>query len=169
MEAALINMAFSGCLTVLRKQAIIKNVMATKEKTRITVQTKINAPIERVWKLWNTPDDIIKWNHASDDWQSPRAKNDLRKGGKFNIRMEAKDGSSGFDFQGVYRSVKTNELIEYTIGDGRHVKIHFAGLGNMTMVVETFEAENVYTEDQQRIGWQSILNNFKNYAESVRH
>ena len=143
--------------------------MEPKEKTKITVQAKIKAPVDRVWKLWTTPEDIIRWNHASDDWQSPRAINDLREGCKFTIRMEAKDGSEGFDFEGVYNKVKANRLIEYTIGDGRRVKIDFAGSGKKTRVVETFEAENVYTVDQQRSGRQSILNNFKKYAETVKH
>jgi uncharacterized protein YndB with AHSA1/START domain len=139
--------------------------METKRKPVITVQSRINAPKEKVWKLWTTPDDIVKWNYASDDWQSPRAVNDLRTGGTFNFRMESKDGSQGFDFGGVYKKVKTNELIEYEIGDGRKVRIEFKGSGNETEIVETFEAENVYSIEQQQGGWQSILNNFKKYAE----
>ncbi len=135
----------------------------------ITVQAKIKAPVEKVWKLWTTPEDIVHWNYASDDWQSPRAVNDLREGGKFNIRMEAKDGSEGFDFEGIYNNVKPNRLIEYTIGDGRKVKIDFSGKGGSTRLVETFEAENVNSVDLQRTGWQSILNNFKKYAETTLH
>jgi len=142
--------------------------METKEKTIITVQTRIKAPVERVWKLWTMPKDIVKWNNASDDWHTPRAENDLRAGGIFNFRMEAKDGSTGFDFGGVYKTVKTNQLIEYTIGDGRKVRIDFTDSGNETKVVETFEAENVYSIEQQRNGWQAILDNFKKYAE-VKH
>jgi uncharacterized protein YndB with AHSA1/START domain len=126
--------------------------MESKEKKTITVQAKIKAPVGRVWKLWTTPEDIVHWNYASDDWQSPRAINDVREGGKFNIKMEAKDGSSGFDFWGVYNKVKTNRIIEYTMGDGRKVTIDFTGKGNSTRLVETFEAENVYTLDQQRSG-----------------
>lgn len=139
--------------------------MDAKKKPVITVHSKINAPKEKVWKLWTTPEDIIKWNYASDDWQSPRAVNDLRAGGTFNFRMESKDGSQGFDFGGVYKKVETNELIEYEIGDGRKVRIEFKGSGNETEIVETFEAENVYSIEQQQGGWQSILNNFKKYAE----
>ncbi len=142
--------------------------MESKEK-KITVQAKIKAPVEKVWKLWTTPEDIINWNYASDDWQSPQAINDLQEGGKFNIRMEAKDGSSGFDFEGVYDKIKTNRLIEYTMGDGRKVKIDFSGSGKKTRIVETFETENVHSPDQQRTGWQSILNNFKKYAETTLH
>lgn len=130
------------------------------------MQAEIKAPMDKVWNLWTTPEDIIHWNYASDDWQSPRAVNDLRRGGKFNYRMEARDGSSGFDFEGVYAKVIPDRLIEYTMGDGRNVKILFTSAGNLTMVVETFEPENVYTIDQQRSGWQSILNNFKKYAET---
>lgn len=135
-------------------------------KTRvITVESKINAPKERVWKLWTTPKDIIKWNNASDDWQTPRAENDLRTGGSFNYRMEAKDGSSGFDFSGIYKKVKPNELIEYEIGDGRKVRIDFKRIDDETKIVETFEAEDVNSIELQRAGWQAILDNFKKYAE----
>jgi uncharacterized protein YndB with AHSA1/START domain len=139
--------------------------MGTKKKTIITVQSKINAPKEKVWKLWTTPEDIVKWNYASDDWQSPRAVNDLRAGGTFNYRMESKDGSEGFDFGGVYKQVKRNELIAYEIGDGRKVRIDFKGSGNETEIIETFEAENVYSIEQQKGGWQWILDNFKKYVE----
>lgn len=121
--------------------------------------------MKKVWKLWTTPEDIVNWNYASDDWHSPRAENDLRAGGLFKYRMEAKDGSTGFDFGGVYNKVKTNELIEYTIGDGRKVRIVFSGRGSKTNIVETFEAEKTHTIDQQREGWQAILDNFKKYAE----
>ncbi|MBA3705188.1 MAG: SRPBCC domain-containing protein, partial [Bacteroidetes bacterium] len=90
--------------------------MATTEKTTITVETTVNAPIEKVWKLWTSPEHIIKWNNASDDWHTPTAENDLRVGGKFVFRMEAKDRSNGFDFWGVYDQIKPNELIMYTMG-----------------------------------------------------
>ena len=140
--------------------------MHTKEKTLITVQTVINAPVEKIWKLWTTPEHITKWNNASDDWHTPFAENDLRTGGKFLSRMEAKDGSFGFDFGGVYDHIKTNEAIDYTIGDGRKVKISFTGKGNETKVIETFEAENHNPVEMQRGGWQAILDNFKKYAEA---
>ena len=90
----------------------------TSEKINITVEAIVNAPVEKVWKLWTSPEHIIKWNNASDDWHTPKAENDLREGGKFLSRMEAKDGSFGFDFGGVYDVVKNNEYIEYTLGDG---------------------------------------------------
>src|SRR3954470_3883392 len=98
----------------------------------ITVQANINAPIEKVWEYWTGPEHITKWNNASDDWHTPRAENDLRQGGSFSARMEAKDGSMGFDFGGTYDAVRTNEYIEYTLGDGRNVKIIFQPNGNAT-------------------------------------
>lgn len=139
--------------------------METKNATTITVATTIAAPIENVWKLWTEPEHIKKWNNASDDWHTPKAQNDLRKGGKFLIRMESKDGKMGFDFSGVYDNVKTNELISYTLDDGRKVKITFTSVGNNTKVEEAFEAESENSIDMQESGWQSILNNFKKYAE----
>jgi len=135
--------------------------METTNKTLITVETTVNAPIEKVWKLWTAPEHITKWNNASDDWHTPFAENDLRVGGKFVARMEAKDGSFGFDFGGVYDEVKENELIEYTIGDGRKVIINFTGNGNGTKVVEGFEAESTNSIELQRGGWHAILDNFK--------
>ena len=139
--------------------------METKEKTIITVQATIQAPVEKVWDCWTNPKHIVQWNAASDDWHSPKAENDLRTGGKFTSRMEAKDGSMGFDFEGVYDEVKTNELIVYTIGDGRQVHIAFDSNGNETTVTERFAAENTHTIEQQQFGWQSILSNFKKYVE----
>lgn len=135
-------------------------------KKTITIETAVKAPVEKVWKTWSTPKDISQWNNASDDWHTPFSKNDLRTGGKFSSRMEAKDGSIGFDFAGVYDKVIPNELIEYTIGDGRKVKIIFTANGNETKVTETFEAENENPVAMQRSGWQSILDNFKKYTES---
>jgi uncharacterized protein YndB with AHSA1/START domain len=139
--------------------------METQKKKMITVESKINVPMDKVWKLWTTPEDIVKWNFASDDWQTPHAENNLRAGGIFNYRMEAKDGSMRFDFGGVYKKVKPNELIEYEIGDGRKVRIDFTGNGNETKIVETFEAETTNSAEMQRSGWQAILDNFKKYAE----
>ncbi len=104
--------------------------METANKTLIIVESTVKAPVEKVWKLWAAPEHITKWNNASDDWHTPFAENDLRPGGKFLSRMEAKDGSFGFDFGGVYDEVKPNELIEYTLGDGRKVTINFTGNGN---------------------------------------
>jgi uncharacterized protein YndB with AHSA1/START domain len=140
--------------------------METAAKTAITIETTINAPVEKVWKFWTLPEHITKWNNASDDWHTPKAENDLRTGGKFAARMEAKDGSFGFDFGGVYDDVKTNELIKYTLGDGRKVAVHFIPNGNETKVTETFEAESTNSIEMQRGGWQAILNNFKKYVEA---
>src|ERR1700730_16824227 len=140
--------------------------MKTQTRTRITVERIVKAPVDKVWKFWTTPMHITKWNNASDDWHTPFAENDLRVGGKFLSRMEAKDGSFGFDFGGVYDQVKTNELIEYTIGDGRKVIVNFTKNGNETKVVETFEAESTHSIEMQKDGWQAILNNFKKYVET---
>lgn len=134
-------------------------------KKMITIEALINAPIEQVWKYWNTPEHVVKWNAASNDWHTPKAENDFRKGGKFIYRMEAKDGSFGFDFGGVYEEVKTNETISFRMDDGRSVKITFAKIGNTTKIVESFEAESTNPIEMQKNGWQSILNNFKKYAE----
>ena len=140
--------------------------MDYKENTAITVQTSIAAPVEKVWECWTVPEHIINWNNASDDWHTTRAENDLRVGGKFLSRMEAKDGSMGFDFEGVYEKVNTNETIVYVLGDGRKVRIDFSENGNGTQIIETFDTENVHSEEQQRTGWQNILENFKRYTEA---
>jgi uncharacterized protein YndB with AHSA1/START domain len=139
--------------------------MTTKEKTVVTIENTINAPVEKVWERWTKPEHITKWNFASDDWHSPKAENDLRVGGKFSSRMEAKDGSMGFDFGGVYDDVKNNEYIEYTMGDGRNVKNYFKRDGDKTNVVVKFEAEGTNPVEMQRGGWQAILDNFKKYTE----
>ena len=138
---------------------------ATK-KTVITVENTVNAPVEKVWKYWTSPEHIMQWNNASDDWHTPRAQNDVRNGGTFSIRMEAKDGSFGFDFGGIYDEVKNNEYIGYTMGDGRKVQVHFAPQGNATKVTESFEAETTHPEEMQRGGWQAILDNFKKHTEA---
>jgi uncharacterized protein YndB with AHSA1/START domain len=141
------------------------NIMDTKKT--ITVQAVINAPVEKVWNLWTTPGHITKWNNASGDWHTPRAENDLRVGKKFLYRMEAKDGSFGFDFAGVYDEIKRNELITYTIDDGRKVKVTFTKNNDAeTKVVETFEAESTNPIEMQRGGWQAILDSFKKYVEA---
>src|SRR5690348_14051929 len=113
--------------------------MTTQEKQVITVKNIVNAPVSRVWEYWSNPDHITKWNNASDDWHTPWAKNDLRNGGSFSSRMEAKDGSFRFEFGGIYDEVRTNEYIEYTLGDGRKVSVQFEPTGDATQVTETFE------------------------------
>lgn len=135
-------------------------------KQKITVEVMVNLPIEKVWKIWTTPADIMKWNTASDEWHTPKAENDLRVGGKFLSRMEAKDGSFGFDFIGTYTSVKTNEEIGYTMEDGRTCVTNFSKEGNTTKVVTTFDAETENSIEMQKGGWQAIANNFKKYAEA---
>jgi len=140
--------------------------MEATTSTSVTVQSNVNAPVDKVWEYWTKPEHITKWNHASDDWHSPSAENDLRVGGKFSARMEAKDGSMGFEFGGVYDAVETNELIEYTLGDGRKVSVKFTGSGNQTKVVETFDPENTHPVEFQKGGWQAILDNFKKYVEA---
>ena len=140
--------------------------MKTTEKKLITVETNTNTPIEKVWNYWTQPNHIINWNFASDDWHCPWAKNDVREGGKFVWRMEAKDESFGFDFSGKYDFVKENELIEKTIDDGRKVKITFREEGDQTHLTEIFEAETQNPVDMQKNGWQVILNNFKKYVEA---
>lgn len=132
----------------------------------ITVEATIHRSIERVWECWTSPKHIVKWNNASDDWHTPRAENDLRVGGKFLCRMEAKDGSVGFDFVGTYDAIEKHELIIYTIADGRKVTVHFAQKGSSTRISETFDTENENPIELQRSGWQSILNSFKKYVES---
>jgi len=132
----------------------------------IKVKVNIDAPVEKVWKFWTEPDHIVRWNHASEDWHTTKAENDLREGGRFMSRMEAKDGSTGFDFGGTYNKVVEHKEIEYVIGDGRSVQVIFESNDGQTSVEETFEAEGVHSSEMQRAGWQSILDNFKRYVET---
>lgn len=133
---------------------------------QITIQANIDAPVEKVWQLWGAPEHITKWNSPSPDWHTPRAENDLRKGGRFVSRMEAKDGSFGFDFGGTYDEVRTNEHIAYTMDDNRKAVIDFTPSGKQTNVVITFDAENENPIEFQKAGWQAILDSFKRYAET---
>lgn len=143
--------------------------MSTATKNMITVSAIVNAPVAKVWDAWTNPAHIVKWNAASDDWHTPKAENDARTGGKFMSRMEAKDGSWGFDFAGVYDEVKDHELIAYTLGDGRTVNIIFESEGSTTKVTETFEAEAQNSIEMQQSGWQAIMDSFKKYTESITH
>jgi uncharacterized protein YndB with AHSA1/START domain len=140
--------------------------METAEKTTITIETTINANVDKVWSYWTEPKHITKWCQASDDWHAPHAENDLRVNGNFKTTMAAKDGSMSFDFGGVYTKVETNRALDYTIGDGRKVDITFTSQGNQTKVVERFEAESTHPVEMQRGGWQAILDNFKKYTEA---
>lgn len=133
----------------------------------IVVETTINAPVEKVWEYWTLPEHITKWNAASEDWHTPRAENDLRVGGKFLSRMEARDGSMGFDFGGIYDEVKERQTIRYHLADDRKIEVRFEKLENSTKIIEQFDAESENTLERQRFGWQSILDNFKKYAESI--
>ena len=132
---------------------------------KITVSTTVHAPIDAVWKAYTTPEDIMQWNAASDDWHTTASTVDLRVGGIFSSRMEAKDGSMGFDFAGTYTQVIPNELLEYAFGD-RTARISFAENPDGTTVTVSFDAESTHSIEQQEYGWQSILNNFKKHVES---
>jgi uncharacterized protein YndB with AHSA1/START domain len=132
---------------------------------KITVETTVNAPIEAVWDAWTTPDDIVQWNAASEDWHTTKAVVDLRVGGSFSSRMEAKDGSMGFDFGGTYTTVVKHQIIECAFGD-RTLTVEFIEGANGVTVRETFDAESTHSIEQQRDGWQAILNNFRRHVES---
>lgn len=135
------------------------------QENAITIESTVNAPVSKVWELWNNPEHITKWAFASDDWEAPHAKNDLRVGGKFITRMSAKDGSEGFDFTGIYSTVDKYSLIEYDMSDGRQVKVKFEETPEGTKITETFDPENENPLEMQKQGWQEILNNFKRYVE----
>ena len=139
--------------------------MSTSTSTRVTVSTVVNKPLSHVWDRYTAPEHITQWNSASDDWHCPRAENDLRTGGRFSSRMEARDGSVGFDFGGTYSEVKPQEKFAYTMDDGRTCEVRFDREGNGTKVTVTFDAETENPVEMQRGGWQSILDNFRKYAE----
>ena len=139
-----------------------------EDKKFITVSTVINAPLDKVWQCWITPADITQWNNATEDWITPEADNDLKKGGRFVYRMEAKDKSMGFDFGGTYDEVKEKELLKYTLDDKREVDVTFSEENNTTTVTEKFEPETTNPEEMQQQGWQMILDNFKKYVENKR-
>ncbi|HPM02708.1 MAG TPA: SRPBCC domain-containing protein, partial [Candidatus Cloacimonadota bacterium] len=133
----------------------ILNSMKTSPKKVITLEAEINASVEKVWDYYTKPDHIVKWNNASDDWHTPRAENDLRTGGRFLSRMEARDGSSGFDFTGVYTDVKPLKQINYTLDDDRKVEVSFLSGGNVTPLRITFETEQTNPVEIQKEVWQS--------------
>lgn len=136
-------------------------------KPVLTIEATIGLPVAQVWDLWSKPEHITKWNYAGDDWHCPSAENDLRAGGKYSSRMEAKDGSFGFDFWGTYEEVVPFERVTSVLGDGRTVQVNFTDLGGSTRLVESFEAEGENPPELQQQGWQMILNNFKKYAENT--
>jgi uncharacterized protein YndB with AHSA1/START domain len=133
---------------------------------KITIETEVQAPLATVWEAWVTPEDITSWNFPIDEWCCPRAEIDLQVGGKFNYRMEAKDGSVGFDFEGSFTKVEPRDSIHLVLEDDRVVTVEFIEKANGVRVVETFCAEHENSPEQQRQGWQSILNNFKKHVES---
>ncbi|MFC4096140.1 SRPBCC family protein [Euzebyella saccharophila] len=131
----------------------------------ITIETIVNRKRSKVWEYWNQPKHIVHWNFASDDWCCPRAENDLRPGGKFSSRMEAKDGSMGFDFGGHFTLVESPAKLEYVLEDDRKVLVTFDDVGDGTQITETFEPESMNPLEMQEQGWNAILQNFKKYAE----
>ncbi|GFE79454.1 hypothetical protein GCM10011487_14540 [Steroidobacter agaridevorans] len=134
---------------------------------KITVETTVAAPIENVWRAYTTPEDIKKWNAASDDWHTTAATVDLRVGGAFSSRMEAKDGSMGFDFAGVYTNIVKHKLIEYSFGD-RVAQVEFSESPTGVKVRVTFDGESTHSVEEQRGGWQAILDNFTRHVEANR-
>lgn len=136
------------------------------EKTKVTVVATISADRKKVWEYWTRPEHITNWNFAADDWQCPIAENDLRVGGKYSARMEARDGSFGFDFVAIYDEVVDQKKMTYTMEDGRLATTEFESLGGETKITTTFDAENQNPVEMQKLGWQAIMNNFKKYVES---
>lgn len=135
-------------------------------KTVITIETTVDASLEKVWDYWTAPAHIVNWNAASPDWHTPRATNDVRVGGELFCRMEAKDGSFGFDLKGTYTAVESMKQLDYVFEDGRKISVAFSDINGKTLVVEHFEAENQNSIELQQAGWQAILNNFKQYTEN---
>jgi uncharacterized protein YndB with AHSA1/START domain len=138
-------------------------------REKISIQIVVKASLQSVWEKWTTPKDIIQWNHASEDWHTTEAVNDLRPGGCFSYRMEAKDGSVGFDFSGVHNTIERNERIKSTLDDGRSLTVIFKRIGNSIEITETFEADNENPIELQRLGWLAILNNFGKYVEDYEN
>jgi predicted 3-demethylubiquinone-9 3-methyltransferase (glyoxalase superfamily)/uncharacterized protein YndB with AHSA1/START domain len=157
-----------GAMMQMRKIDIAELQRAANGEgpTVVTVQTTVQAPIEKVWEMWTKPEHITNWNFAIDAWHSPKAENDLKVGGQFNYRMEAKDGSMGFDYTGTYTAINAHKSIAFTLDDNRKVQVHFSVVDEGTFVMETFAVEDSNDVEMQKNGWQSILNNFKKYVES---
>jgi uncharacterized protein YndB with AHSA1/START domain len=135
---------------------------------KITVETMIPAPMERIWRMWSTPKDIMAWNAASEDWHCPAAEIDLREGGRFSYRMEARDGNEGFDFSGVFTKVIPQEVVEYRMDDRRSASVRFLEGAEGVTVRITFDAESVYPVEMQQAGWQAILDNFARHVQAAR-
>lgn len=135
--------------------------------SQITIEALVNTNLDTAWTAYTSPEHIVNWNFASDDWQCPSAENDLRAGGKYKARMEAKDGSFGFDFEAVYDEVIPHSKLAYTMGDGRKCIITFTEIENAVKVVTVFEAESMNPPEFQKQGWQMILDNYKKYTEGL--
>lgn len=135
---------------------------------KISIETFVKSNIGKTWNAWNSPEDIVLWNSASDDWHTTRSTVDLREGGRFCSRMEARDGSFGFDFEGTYTKVVVHRQIEYVMDDNRSVEIVFSEVDDGVRIHQTFDAEDENSMEQQREGWQNILNNFARYVEGLR-
>ncbi len=133
---------------------------------KITIETVVKSRLNSVWDAWNNPDDIKRWNTAQDDWHTTRSTVDLREGGKFLSRMEAKDGSMGFDFEGTYTRIVPHSIIEYRMSDGREARVEFVKHGDSVSVKTTFDAETENPPEMQRAGWQAISDNFGRYVEA---
>lgn len=136
------------------------------ESTKITIHATISAGIQKVWNYYTQPEHITKWNFASPDWHCPSASNDMRNGGKYTARMEAKDGSFGFEFEATYIEITENQKFVYVMPDGREVSVSMNEDNHLTNITVCFDAETENHVDLQRAGWQAILNNFKNYVEN---
>jgi uncharacterized protein YndB with AHSA1/START domain len=135
------------------------------EKTSVTIEALINAPLEKVWECWTEGKHVVGWNFASEDWYCPAANNDLKPGGKFTATMAAKDGSMSFEFWGTYQHIENQKLIQAEMGDGRKLEVLFEKKGDQVLVTELFETETTNSIELQKKGWQAILNNFKKYCE----
>lgn len=140
--------------------------MQSKANKPITVRTKVLADPAKVWEYWTRPEHITKWNFANEEWSCPKAENDLRPGGKYRARMEARDESSGFDFEATYDEIQDLKKISYTMTDGRRATTEFYKLGDTTQITTTFDAESQNPVDMQQAGWQAILDNFRKYTET---
>lgn len=136
------------------------------EAKKITIQATVSATRQKTWDYYTQPDHITGWNFATEDWHCPTASNDMRIGGKYRARMEAKDGSFGFDFEATYNEIVKGESFIYAMTDGREVNVNLESRGNQTEITVTFEAERQNSFEMQRNGWQAILNNFKKYVET---
>jgi uncharacterized protein YndB with AHSA1/START domain len=133
---------------------------------KISIETRVKAPIDKVWAAWNTPEDIIQWNAASEDWHTTQSTVDLREGGRFCARMEAKDGSMGFDFEAIYTRVVPQKLLRLRMSDGREITVEFVEEPDGVLVKQAFDAETENSPELQRQGWQAILDSFGRYAET---